>query len=88
MGRDSSSDAFASRDPVSASLESASGAYLVSGTGEYGHARLGRGSAAVALRLARKMLREGFMDVRVSTPRGRVLRANELDDLEPMRRTT
>lgn len=57
--------------------------YLVSGTGEYGNANLGRGSATVALRLARKMLRDGYMDVRVCTPRGRVLLADELDDLKP-----
>ncbi len=37
----------------------------------------------VALRLARKLLREGYMDVRVCTPRGRVLQSDELDELEP-----
>ncbi|WP_164940593.1 hypothetical protein [Bradyrhizobium zhanjiangense] len=47
--------------------------YLVSGTNEYGGSNLGRGSASVALRLARRFLREGYMDVRVCTPRGRVL---------------
>jgi hypothetical protein len=57
--------------------------YLVSGTNEYGSANLGRGSAAVALRLARKLLRDGYMDVRVCTPRGRVLQADELGELEP-----
>ena len=35
--------------------------YLVSGTNEYGCSNLGRGSATVALRLARKLLREGYM---------------------------
>lgn len=57
--------------------------YLVSGTNEYGSANLGRGSATVALRLARKLLRDGYMDVRVCTPRGRVLQADELGELEP-----
>ncbi|MBR0974546.1 MULTISPECIES: hypothetical protein [Bradyrhizobium] len=57
--------------------------YLVSGTNEYGSANLGRGSATVALRLARKLLRDGYMDVRVCTPRGRVLQSDELDDLKP-----
>jgi hypothetical protein len=33
--------------------------YLVSGTNENGSSNLGRGSAKVALRLARKLLREG-----------------------------
>jgi hypothetical protein len=57
--------------------------YLVTGTNEYGCANLGRGSAAVALRLARKLLRDGYMDVRICTPRGRVLQSGELDELEP-----
>jgi len=57
--------------------------YLVTGTNEYGSVNLGRGSATVALRFARKLLREGYMDVRVCTPRGRVLQSDELDELEP-----
>jgi len=57
--------------------------YLVSGTNEYGGFNVDRGTAKVALRLARKLLREGYMDVRVCTPRGRVLQSNELDELEP-----
>nr|WP_249146092.1 hypothetical protein [Bradyrhizobium diazoefficiens] len=61
--------------------------YLVSGINAYGSANLGRGSAAVALRLARKLLRDGYMDVRVCTPRGRVLQSDELDELEPPRET-
>lgn len=59
--------------------------YLVSGTGEYGSSNLGRGTATIALRLARKLLREGYMDVRVCTPRGRVLQPNEFDELKPAR---
>ena len=57
--------------------------YLVCGTNEYGSSNLGRGTAAVALRLAEKLLREGYMDVRVCTPRGRVLQPNEFDELKP-----
>jgi hypothetical protein len=57
--------------------------YLVIGTNEYGSANLGRGSATVALRLARKLLRDGYMDVRVCTPRGRILQSDELNELEP-----
>jgi len=57
--------------------------YLVSGTNEYGSSNLGRGTAKVALRLARKLLREGYLEVRVCTPRGRMLQPNELDELEP-----
>ncbi|WP_342737416.1 hypothetical protein [Bradyrhizobium sp. B117] len=57
--------------------------YLVTGTNEYGCANVGRGSATVALRLARKLLRDGYMDVRICTPSGRVLQADELSELEP-----
>ena len=57
--------------------------YLVSGTNEYGSSNLGRGKATFALRLARKLLREGYMDVTVCTPRGRLLQSDELDELEP-----
>ncbi|WFU45843.1 hypothetical protein QA640_44320 (plasmid) [Bradyrhizobium sp. CB82] len=56
--------------------------YLVSGTNEYGSSNIGRGTAKVALRFALKLLREGYMDVRVCTPRGRVLQSNELDELK------
>lgn len=56
--------------------------YLVSGTNEYGSSNLGRGTAAVALRLARKLLREGYMDVRICTPRGRLLQSDEFDELQ------
>ncbi len=59
--------------------------YLVSGTNEYGSSNLGRGTAAVALRLACKLLRQGYMDVRVCTPRGRVLQSDELDELKAPR---
>lgn len=57
--------------------------YLVWATGEYGSTNHGRGNATVALRLARKLLRDGYMDVRVCTPRGRVLQSDELDELKP-----
>jgi hypothetical protein len=57
--------------------------YLVSGTNEYGSSSLGSGTATVALRLARKLLREGYIDVRVCTPRGRVLQSDEFDELKP-----
>ena len=57
--------------------------YLIWATSEYGSANHGRSNATVALRLARKLLRDGFMDVRVCTPRGRVLQSDELDELKP-----
>jgi hypothetical protein len=61
--------------------------YLIWATGEYGSANHGRGNATVALRLARKLLRDGYMDVRVCTPRGRVLQSDELDELKPAQET-
>jgi len=61
--------------------------YLILATGEYGSANHGRSDATVALRLARKLLRDGFMDVRVCTPRGRVLQSDELDELKPVKET-
>lgn len=57
--------------------------YLVGGTNEYSSSNIGRGTATVALRLARKLLREGDMDVRVCAPRGRVLKSDEFDELKP-----
>lgn len=57
------------------------------GAKEYGSANLGRGSAIIALRLARKLLRRGYMDVRVCTPRGRILQSDELDELKPQQET-
>jgi hypothetical protein len=54
--------------------------YLVSGTNEYGSSNLGRGTATFALRLARKLLRKGYMDVRVCTPRGRVLQSDRVHE--------
>ncbi len=57
--------------------------YLITGTNAHGSANLGRGSATLALRIARKLLREGYADVRVCTPRGRVLQPDEFHELDP-----
>lgn len=46
-------------------------------------APISTGTAGLALRLARTFLRDGFMDVKVCTPRGRVLQSDELDELKP-----
>jgi len=61
--------------------------YLIRATGEYGSTSHGRSNATVALRMARKLLRDGFIDVRICTPRGRVLQSDELDDLKPTKET-
>lgn len=57
--------------------------YLITGTNAHGSASLGRGSATLALRIARKLLREGYTDVRVCTPRGRILQSDEFHELDP-----
>ena len=36
----------------------------------------------VALKKARELLQEGFMDVRICTPRGQILLPDEFDKLE------
>jgi hypothetical protein len=61
--------------------------YLIAGTNAHGSASLGRGSATLVLRTARKLVREGYMDVRVCTPRGRVLQSDEFHELEPQQET-
>ena len=61
--------------------------YLIRATGEYGSTSHGRSNATVALRMARKLLHDGFIDVRICTPRGRVLQSDELDDLKPTKET-
>lgn len=61
--------------------------YLIQAVGEHGSAHHGRSNATVALRLARKLLRDGYIDVRICTPRGRVLQSDELDDLTPAKET-
>lgn len=40
-------------------------------------------SATLALRIARNLLRDEYMDVRVCTLRGRILQSDELEELEP-----
>ena len=62
--------------------------YLVSGINEYGDFNASRGTAAVVLKKARKLLQEGYVDVRICTPHDRVLLSDELDQLEkPLKET-
>ncbi|WP_166300095.1 hypothetical protein [Bradyrhizobium sp. 2S1] len=56
--------------------------YLVSGNHQFGRVNLGRATIAAALSKARELLRDGYMDVRICTPRGQVLMPDEFDQLE------
>jgi hypothetical protein len=56
--------------------------YLVSGNNQFGRINLGRPTAAEALKKAKELLEEGYMDVRISTPRGQILLSDEFDQLK------
>jgi hypothetical protein len=56
--------------------------YLISGRNLWGRVNLGRGKPEAALKKAREFLQEGYLDVRISTPRGRVLTPEEFDQLD------
>lgn len=56
--------------------------YLVSGNHQYGRVSFGCATTAAALEKARELLQNGYMDVRICTPRGRVLQSDEFDQLE------
>ncbi|WP_454616625.1 hypothetical protein [Bradyrhizobium cenepequi] len=56
--------------------------YLVSGDHEGIRERVGRVTVAAALRKARQLVQEGYIDVRICTPRGLVLSSDDLNHLE------
>jgi hypothetical protein len=56
--------------------------YLISGRNLSGCVNLGRPTPEAALKKAREFLQEGYLDVKISTPRGRVLSPEEFDQLE------
>jgi hypothetical protein len=56
--------------------------YLVSGNHEGIRERIGRVTVAAALRKARQLVQQGYIDVRICTPRGQILSSNELSHLE------
>ena len=56
--------------------------YLISGNNQFGRVNLSRATAAAAVKKARELVQEGYFDVRISTPRGRVLLSDEFDQLE------
>jgi hypothetical protein len=56
--------------------------YLISGNNGFGRVNLGRDTAVAALKKAKELLQDGYMDVRICTPRGQVLLSDEFDRLE------
>ncbi|MCD9294870.1 hypothetical protein LUI11_06245 [Bradyrhizobium diazoefficiens] len=47
-----------------------------------GYVSLGRTTTAAALKKARELLQEGYLDVRICTPQGRILLSDEFDQFE------
>ena len=56
--------------------------YLISGNNQFGRVNLSREAAIAAVKKAQELLQEGYLDVRISTPRGQILQSDELDQLE------
>jgi hypothetical protein len=61
--------------------------YLVGGNHEGTRENLGRITAAAALRKGRQLLQQGYIDVRICTPRGQVLLSDEFTHLEKQEET-
>ncbi len=56
--------------------------YLVSGRDQSGFVSLGRTTTAAALKKAKELLQEGYIDVRICTPQGRILDSDEFHEFE------
>jgi hypothetical protein len=56
--------------------------YMIGGSNQFGRVNLSRAAAAEAVKKAKELLQEGYLDVRISTPRGRILLPDEFDQLE------
>ena len=56
--------------------------YLISGNNQFGRVNLSPAAAGAAVRKAKELLQEGYLDVRISTPRGRIVLSDEFDQLE------
>ena len=56
--------------------------YLISGRNLSGRVNLGRDTPEAALKKAREFLQEGYLDVRISTPRGLALSPDEFYQLD------
>jgi hypothetical protein len=56
--------------------------FLVSGNNQFSRVNVRRSTAAEALKKAKELLGRGYMDVKICTPRGRLLLPDEFDQLE------
>ncbi|TYL94205.1 hypothetical protein FXB40_20245 [Bradyrhizobium rifense] len=56
--------------------------YLVSGRDQGGYVSLARATTDAALKKARELLQEGYVDVRICTPQGRILLSDEFDQFD------
>ncbi|WP_244548945.1 hypothetical protein [Bradyrhizobium canariense] len=56
--------------------------YLISGNNRSGRVNLGRPTATAALTKAKELLQEGYLDVKICTPRGQILLSDEFDLLQ------
>jgi hypothetical protein len=56
--------------------------YLISGNNQFGRVNLGRVAPAAAVKKAKELLQEGYLDVRISTPGAGILLSDEFDQLE------
>jgi hypothetical protein len=62
--------------------------YLVSGNDQSGRVNLSRPTAASAVKKASELVEQGYMDVRICTPRGQILMSDEFDQLEGLGKET
>lgn len=56
--------------------------FLISGRDLSGNVKLSRDTATAALKKANELLQKGYLDVRICTPRGRVLSPDEFEELD------
>lgn len=56
--------------------------YLISANNGFGSVNLRRDTAAAALKKARELVQDGYMDVRICTPRGLMLSSDEFNQLD------
>jgi hypothetical protein len=59
--------------------------YLISGNNQFGRVNLSRAAAGAAIKKANELLQEGYLDVRISTPRGRMSSISLKDSGVPTR---
>jgi hypothetical protein len=56
--------------------------FLVSGNNQLSRVNISRSTAADAVKEARELVGRGYMDVRICTPRGQIVLADEFDQLD------